>query len=663
MSRTEKQTEKFYSRALVDSASIVETEAGERFFDVVFATETPVFRKAWEESFNEILLCEKRYIRTGRLDENAVPLLDNHDRYTGVLGQYGSVVSYEIKDRQCRATIRFSTREDLTGIWNDIRAGIIKSISVGYNVYKYIREVSAEDKAIPNYKAADWEPIEISLAPVPADFRSKIRSDEYGGHNITIENYSLVKNTRTNMEGENAPVTEPVQNTMPATHATRIADPVTAPAPTAAPTESSDQMRADGIASERKRIIDISNAVRAAGLPIEFSQTLINNGTQIDAARAVIIDELAKTGNPVSGGPSASARGDENQLRRKHMVDGIMHRAMPGSVKDLSEQAREYRHLSLLNLARHTLDVNGEKAYRLSDAEVVTRAFATTDFPDLLSNTTERFLRYFYEQQNFAWKQLAAAKSNKDFRTSTGVAVDGKITFDKVGENGEFKHSSLITNDKATTKLQTFGNVISIGRQAIINDDLDIFKELPKLIAQGAGTLQAKMFWDLVTGNAKAADGKALFHADHNNLASGAAIGAPSIDTLSAGRVAMWRQTTPTGGFLAVKAKYFVVPAELETKAEQLMAAITANEVAKVNGFTGKYEILVDPHLTDPKEWYLAADPNEVEGIVYAYLSGQEGLNIDSIVDPKKQTVDTVSSLDFDTKVWGYRGWYKNPGA
>ncbi|MEO6682595.1 MAG: hypothetical protein ABIN48_07190, partial [Ginsengibacter sp.] len=91
---TQKQDAPFFSRAAVDASTVISTDK-EKSFEVVFATETPVFRRNWEENFNEILSCDTGAIRTSRLDNNAVPLLDNHSRYS-VSDQMGRVDSYTI---------------------------------------------------------------------------------------------------------------------------------------------------------------------------------------------------------------------------------------------------------------------------------------------------------------------------------------------------------------------------------------------------------------------------------------------------------------------------------------------------------------------------------------------------------------------------------------
>ena len=53
--------------------------------------------------------------------------------------------------------------------------GIVKGISVGYEIYKFERE-ERPNGARPIYRAIDWMPSELSLAPVPADIDSGIRA-------------------------------------------------------------------------------------------------------------------------------------------------------------------------------------------------------------------------------------------------------------------------------------------------------------------------------------------------------------------------------------------------------------------------------------------------------------------------------------------------------
>ena len=73
--------------------------------------------------------------------------------------------------------------------------------------------------------------------------------------------------------------------------------------------------------------------------------------------------------------------------------------------------------------------------------------------------------------------------------------------------------------------------------------------------------------------------------------------------------------------------------------------------------------MVTEPGLTSATAWYLAADPAQIDGLVMAYLSGQEGPRVDS-----KEGWGTLG-MEFRL-VWaigaafqGYQGWYRNPGA
>lgn len=661
-SKTQQQEESFYTRALVDVKTIVENET-EKSFWVTFATENPVYRRGWEENFNEILSCIPAHIRASRLEESAVPLLDNHNRWEGVGGQLGIVIDHEFVLNLCRAKILFSTRGEFTGIWSDIKAGVIRSISCGYNVYKYIREVVSEN-TIPNYRAVDWEPLEISLAPVPADYKSRVRSSAaYVPHEIIIEDFLHVQNTRSNMTPGEQPVIENV--TAPVVVAEPEIRSVGPAVVTSTITLDENRIRSEGAAMERTRQSDIRKAVSAAKLGVSFADELVNSGVSVEAARAAIIDKLSEqdpTPAVRTGLTSVTVIGDERDNVRMAMSDALLHRAQPGSIK-LEDKSSNYKHMDMLTMARHCLIASGDTgALSYSPSEVVKRAIATTDYPNLLNSTVERTIRKTYEAYPATWKHIAKQTTAKDFREKTGIAVDGKVDFEEIAEGGEYKNSFIIMDDSAKIKLKTYGRKISITRQSIINDDLEVFQKLPKLISQGAANFQANKVWSLILNNAKTPDGIALFNsATHKNLAaSGSVISEAS---LSAARVAMWRHKTPAGEPMPIAPKYLVVPMEQMTVAEKIMASILANATGDVNVFAGKLQIMTDPRITHATEWYLAGDPMENEGLVYAYLQGEEGLFIDKEISFADDCVTTKARLDFDAANWDYRNWYKNPGA
>src|SRR5512147_2408738 len=75
-----------------------------------------------------------------------------------------------------RATVRFSARDDVEPLWQDVRAGIIRNVSVGYTVRAY--EVIEQDGQVPVWRAIDWQPVELSAVPVGADGGAGFRQSQ-----------------------------------------------------------------------------------------------------------------------------------------------------------------------------------------------------------------------------------------------------------------------------------------------------------------------------------------------------------------------------------------------------------------------------------------------------------------------------------------------------
>lgn len=626
-------------------ASIPENSFNEKnnTIEVVFATETPVKRYDWNEGcyFNEVLEISKDAINFERLNRG-LSVLDSHQSY-GLENILGVVESAWIDEntKEAKAIIRLSSTEKDADIISKIKQGIIRHMSVGYKVDQYT--VSKNGKEIPEYRATQWTPNELSLVPVPADFNSGIRSEQKEQHFNLIDIMD-----QDNIPADEVPTPPKVQNT-----------------PTPEHPINESEVRAEAVAQERQRAMDISEVCQRAGLETAFADSLIKNGTSLHDARALIIDEVAKRANPapVAAPPPAEVAQDEAQKKRNSMVEGIVARAIPGSI-DLkgNEKALQFRNMRLLDIAKDRLTAAGENFSMLSEQEMVKRAWATTDFPTLLSLAFDRSLRRFYESYADEWRFIARQENATDFREKTGIKVDGAVSFDEIPEGGEYKESNILQAEDAKIKLKKFGRKYSISDIAIINDDLSVFSRLPQIMALGAQQFQSDLVWSNITDNKNAPDGKALFHADHKNYD---ATGAPlTTDALSIARTAMRRQKSPAGLKLGIKPQYLLVPPELQTTAERLVSAVLATETGNVNVFAGQLKVMVSDQLEDPKAWYLLADPSAIsaDGIVYAYLNGQGGLKTESRVNWDTDALEVKGSMAFATAVWGWEGWYKNKG-
>ena len=144
--------------------------------EVVWTTGAAVRRyDPWTgEEFDEALSLAPGAVRLDRLNAGA-PFLDAHDSF-GCSKVVGSVVrnSARIENGKGICTIQLSRAPDVADIVLKIREGVIRNISVGYWVHRY--ETTDDADGVPLKVAVDWEPLEISAVPVPADAGSQIRS-------------------------------------------------------------------------------------------------------------------------------------------------------------------------------------------------------------------------------------------------------------------------------------------------------------------------------------------------------------------------------------------------------------------------------------------------------------------------------------------------------
>lgn len=149
-----------------------------RTVDLIFSTGAGIERMDWYSGkrYREVLSLDPKHVRLDRLNA-AGPLLDAHSAWS-VGDVLGAVVedSARIEKGKAVATVRFSQRASVEDIWQDVKAGIHRSVSVGYRVHKF-EEDAGKDNKLPVRTAIDWEPYEVSLVPMPADVGARVRSD------------------------------------------------------------------------------------------------------------------------------------------------------------------------------------------------------------------------------------------------------------------------------------------------------------------------------------------------------------------------------------------------------------------------------------------------------------------------------------------------------
>lgn len=653
-----------FGRALIDSKTI-NKEA--RTIEVVAATETPVRMYRWDGPFNEILSMKPSNVRMARINGGA-PVLNDHVRYLGVQGQLGVVEKCWIANGEMRALLRFSKRDDVEKVWQDIVDGIIRGISVGYRVFEY--EITQKEDGLDEYRAIDWEPFEISLAPVHADPNSGIRNASKEDQYDVKLKLAVPANSNRTMEDEQTP-----GGTPPVTTAAR-SEGGAQPKP-AAPVNVEELQRA-AVAGERARVTAITEAVRKANLPAEFAAELVNGGKTIDQARALIIDKFAEA-DPAKGKDGAPAAGqrsvqntqvttDEADKRRSAMSDAIIFRAAPGSLKPEEIKGNEYRNMNLLRMAEEVLKANNVETRGMSSREIASNALGlsvrnggqvhSTDFPIILGNTINRRLMAEYALADQTFQQWCTRGSVSDFREVTRVYTTELGDMSEVKESGEYK-DVYFGEGAEKYKVTKYGSMIHVSWETLINDDLGAFNRIPSMIANTARRKQSDIVYAILTANAAMGDGTALFHANHKNLAGAAAI---SDTALAASRLLLRNMKGKAEtDFLNLIASYILCGPSQETNALKYTSAeYLPNSQAQINPWRN-FTPIVEPRITD-NAWYLLCKPGAVNTVEYSFLDGEE-MYTESRVNFERDGVSTKVRMVFGAKALDWKGMIKNPGA
>lgn len=177
-------------------------DADANTIDVVWTTGATVRRMSWRDGpFDEQLIVEPGAVRLERLNAGA-PFLNTHSDWD-LSDVIGSVVpgTAKVANGVGTATILLSSAPGDADNVQKIATGIIRNVSVGY-VYHRIEKI--ETDAVPLWRVTDWEPLEISAVPVPADAGSQIRSAQNDQSalfacRVTEASANVVRNIRRRM--------------------------------------------------------------------------------------------------------------------------------------------------------------------------------------------------------------------------------------------------------------------------------------------------------------------------------------------------------------------------------------------------------------------------------------------------------------------------------
>nr|WP_240765250.1 ClpP-like prohead protease/major capsid protein fusion protein [Escherichia coli] len=427
---------------------------------------------------------------------------------------------------------------------------------------------------------------------------------------------------------------------------------ITEPTPVTVVSDES-AIRARVMAEQKARMSGINDLFAMFGGRYQTleAQCVADPDCSLEMARERLLNEMGKEFSPTNKtAPAHIYAGNGN-----FVGDGIRQALMARAGFETTEKDNAYNGMTLRECARMSLTERGIGVASYNPMQMVGMALthSTSDFGNILLDVSNKGLIQGWEESEETFQKWTRKGRLSDFKTAYRVGMGGFGSLRKVREGAEYKY--ITTSDrKETIALATYGEIFSITRQAIINDDLNMLVDVPMKMGRAAKATIGDLVYKVLTDNPKMSDGKALFHADHKNIATGGI----SVSGLDAARQMMRLQKEGERA-LNIRPAFMLVPVALETVANQTIKSASVKgadaNAGIINPIQNFAEVIAEARLdaADPKTWYLAAaqgtDTIEVawlDGVDTPYIDQQEGFTTDGIAT--KIRIDAgVAPLDW----------------
>ncbi len=589
--------------------------------------------------YDEILGLDSGECDLARLN-NGAPLMKNHKE--GI----GAVVKAWIADKRLHAQVQLSSRDSLADFWSDIKAGLIKNVSIGYNVRKIKLIEENEDSDV--YRVTDWLPLEISILDIPpADDSVGIgRSDVE--HFIRSKGGEMPKPKQSGAaDGDQQPADEPL-------------------------TRDNGNQEQDSTALSREdnqqRCADIRSLfVVFPDLPEKEQQRCLDDSAvSVEQARAIVETHYRKKQNTTPVGTEgdmshrdADVTVDARDKFKKGAEQALLDRAGYSKKVDRGNELLGY---SLREMCRHSLQIANLDTGGNAQA-MIGRAFTTSDFPHILEAIANKSLMEGYQGRSHTYEAWTIKGNLSDFKVNKRVGLTGFERFKKLREAGERK-AGTIGEYFENIQLATFAMAFGLSRETIINDDLSAFTEIPFNIGEAAKLTIAIEVYDYLNSNPNLADGSPLFSVARKNLQTGSPIDKDSLKAMKSGLAN--QKLHDKGDVLGIRPKHLIVPEVMEWEADawmlepKIQLAGEANTERR-NPAYKMAEVVAESLLNErnDKAWYMAAE----RSTEIAYLDGIDEPTIEQKTGWTTDGIEMEAFIDFGVGCRDFRRIRKNPGV
>ena len=676
-------------------------------YELSFSSENPV--RVWGE--DEVLSHDANDAHFDRFSVVGA-ILKNHNP-DNIVGKPEQVWLGE--DRKGRATMRFGTTEKAKEAKQEVDDGSLRGVSVGFIVNQWTYFAEAGEYKGRNYPAgtwlaSDWSALEASLTPVPADasvgmgrdipgnetkgteemkkWKIKLAKDCKHGKAGEVVTLELPEDKfRALVEGDGAIGTEVIDEPVaPPIGAVKRAAPEPEPKKTEG-VSAEDVQRM--IQAERERTKEINAIGKKFGVDVS---ELVERGGTVEQAKDLAlgaVEDRAK--NPVEKRVEVTKDGAVSF--RKAAVHSLLLRAGATVGDDMKDAGGELMGgMTLLELCKECMK-RANIPIPTSKHEIVRIGFeqgppvsfgaranevisvTTSDFPFILANVMNKEMLNGAALAEVTYPKWTKKGSVADFKQASRLKLSHSGKLELVLE-GEGYNMTKFGEQREVFTLLTYGKLFNLSRQAIINDDLDAFTNVPRGMGMVAAILPNDLAVIHLMANGNMADGNALFSDAHSNNSDDADYAFDTVAHARAGignmATKMMQQTALQHADVAAEeqlqlrvrlAVILAPPTGWENPAAVLGTSSFGSGVEGVNPLKNIAELVIEPSLEDSNftgystvQYYGFANPQIAPVIEVAFLDGnttpfmEETVNTGSAPDGRtyKVRMDSVAkSVDW----------------
>lgn len=667
------------TRAAAVGASTLNEQ--ERTIEATISTDQPVAVYDWRsrQIIDEILIA-----RGGKFPSQ-VPLFDDH--FASSASQLGSAREISKVENGWRAKIHFAkdAGSHRNEAWEMVRQGHVTDVSIGYRYgAKDFVDIEPGGKANVDgveYRASanrvtrvvrKWSGVEVSTTPIGADDQAKMRAvkvnteppQNLDDNSQLLESGNEPKINRQGEQMTEQPKEKTEERSAPAIHV-------------AEPKIDVEATRAEAIKAERERISAI-NSYRG-DVSSELIDKAIEGDYTVDAARSLFFDEIIKSKKEETkvepnhsiptkrSGPSvqhilgaalmlrggisiddpALSTNAANQIFRQRGVDGgwilnasrsLASTGSLGQLEEVFDQAYRTQSMPMRDLVRSALEAEGVRCSSFDEGELMQRAMSSSAVSNMFTLAfNARILRGFVGvgDSTSAWTK---SDTLPNFQAAERLQM-GKYTRLERRARGKTPEHGQIDSKGESIKVYEYASKFVIDEQDLVDNTFGNIQQVtPEEMGEAAGELAPDLAYAVLMSNpTMSQDATALFHADHANLNTTAAL---NYTNLIAGRTDFATRVLPNGRHVSVRGDILLVPEALDATANELISVSSKIDSTygpnDFNANRGKHTVVSDPRLdvgvTHPETgaavtgsattWYLASKGGKY-GISLATLEGR----------------------------------------